>query len=170
MSVLRLLEAQPKFPKEDLTETNAQYLALALGNKQLLESGHTYAKRYFRLYTGTHNPLMQAAGNIYAEPRVLRAIDFGIAALETMSIFVGATEPEADLETLKNNITTIVTVRNVEHVEGYFAEAHAEFLDVAPRTARAIAEGSERAHPGLAHAAIYGGAIARRFELDNIED
>jgi len=118
MSLLELVQKQPNFPKEDLTDVNAMYLGLAMSNRTYLYGAHDVAKSEYPLFTGTHNPLMIAVGELYDNERLVKAVDFGIAALEAVTLFVDA----------------------------------------------------ERFHPSMAAAAIYGGAIARRFELDNVEN
>lgn len=170
MALLDLLEKQPNFPREDLTETNATYLGLAMGNPKTLHSGHELAKREYRIFIGTHDPLLIATGNLFEDARVIKAIDFGIAALEAITLFVAADQPKPAIKVLEGNINSIVSVKNTAGVSEYFEAARAEFLAEAPRTAEVIAEGADRVHVGLAYAAVYGGAIARRFELDCVED
>lgn len=135
----------------------------------MLERGHRCAEEAYPIFNGTHRPLAIASGNIFgSNDSALHSINFGIKALEALTLFVQAERPVPDIQILKQNIDNILKPSNIRGVEGYFERAQEEFRRDTPRTAEVIAEGSSRHH--LAHLAVVGAAIARQFELDNVED
>jgi hypothetical protein len=168
MSLLDTLEKQPNFPREDLSEINAMYLSLAIANLRLLGNVHTAAEEHYPIFSGTHRPLMMASENIFDNGDVVRAINFGIRALEAMTLFVQANRPTPALEELKSNISNIIKPSNTDAVSNYFVKARDSFIHETPRTADVITESSGRFHPP--RLAVLGAAIARQFELDNIQD
>ncbi len=169
IDILAQLEEQSDFPQKDLSDTNAEFLSLMLANAQILRGGHSNAEKDYPIFIGTHRPLVIAAENILSDTDKTRAVDFGIKAFEAITLFVSARHPQASLSALEHNINGIIRPANVSNVREYFEEANDSFRGDMPRTAHVIRETSER-FVGSAALAILGGAIARQFELDNIED
>ena len=163
------LRPQEKFPREDLTEVNAEILSLMLLNKQLVTNGHTTAEQVYPIFIGTHQPLAIASENLFDDEDKTRAVDFGIRAFEAITLFVAADTPKPSLDTLPVNINGIIKPANVRSVREYFAHANHAFISFMPQTANVIRETSQR-FVGSAALAVLGGAIARQFELDNVED
>lgn len=168
--ILAHITDQRGFPREDLSDTNAEFLSLMLANAQLLAGGHSNAEKVYPIFTGTHQPLVIASENIFSDPNQSRAVDFGIKAFEAITLFVGAKHPTADLAVLEQNINGIIKPVHTNGVRAYFEDAHDAFHEHMPRTAHVIHEISQRRFVGYAVLAVLGGAIARQFELDNIDD
>lgn len=166
MLITEKLENQPNFPQEDLSETNALWLSMAIGNSGILQRGHQFAELQYRIFRATHRPLTIASENLFDSSHSISAIDFGIKALEAITLLVNADELEPDLNILESNINGIVTIRNKNGISDYFEEAQEAFLRETPRTAEVIQEGAARNYDK--RLALLGGAIARQFEIDNI--
>ena len=167
MLILDLIEAQPEFPVEDLTEHNEAYLSLIIANRDLLSRGHMLAKEEYPVLARAHQPLLEASKSMFDNEDTLRAINFGITAFEAITFFVGGDEPDADPDNLEKNTAALTTARHASRVERYFHKAHAELVHDMPRTTRVVAESSARYHGSSINAAVFGAAITRRFELDN---
>lgn len=163
-----VLDRQPKFPREDLTDTNAELLAVVLMNRRVLNRGHHFAEREYSIFRATHPALDRASDNLFDAPDALMAVNFGIRALEAMTLLVDAEDVKADIDILKTNINSIVAVHNRGGVTEYFEQAQANFLHETPRTAGVISESASRYYDP--RFAVLGGAVARQFEIDNIED
>ena len=167
MSLTNKLEHQPNFPHEDLSEANTLWLSLGLGNNDIVTYVHTHVhtEYHFRIFRATHLPLTMAARNLYESQSTVSAINFGIKALEVMTMLVHANDLEPNLVVLENNINGIVDARNTRTVSSYFEEAQESFIRETPRTAQVIYESSQRHNdPRLA---VLGGAIARQFSIHN---
>lgn len=167
--LLSAITEQPNFPFEDLDQTNAEFLSLMLANAQLLRNGHTIAERAYPIFLGTHKPLAVAADNIFCDADKTQAVNFGIQAFEAITLFVSAQPVQPALTALEHNINGIVKPINANGAREYFEEAHQVFTESMPRTASVIRDSSER-FVGSSVLAVLGGAIARQFELDNIEE
>lgn len=168
IDVLARLKEQPDFPQEDLTDTNAEFLSLMLANAGMLARGHGNAEKEYPIFIGTHQPLVIASENVFTDADKARAIDFGIKAFEAITLFVNARNPQASLVALEHNINGIIHPANTNGVREYFEEANDSFREAMPRTVNVIHESSKR-FVGSTALAVLGGAVARQFELDNIE-
>jgi hypothetical protein len=168
MLITDVLQPQPDFPRVDLTSENASWLGMAMGNEGILNRGHRLAELHYGIFRATHTPLTIASENLFDSPGNKRAINFGITALEAITLLVAADNPAADVIALESNINGIVAVTNVCGVAEYFEQAQADFLTDAPNTAGVIHEAAGRLFdPRMA---VLGGAIARQFELDNLAE
>ena len=170
MPLLELIDTQPEFPKEDLTDNNTRYLSVALSKYARFSQAHEAAKLQYPLFTGTHKPLLDASGNLFDDPSFLYAVSHGIGGMEAIAILVGAENLTPDIDAIKHNVTGIINPANNAFVENYFEQAYTEFVEETPHTAEVISETVSSFYPGMARAAILGGAIARRFELDCTKD
>ncbi len=168
--MLEVITPQPDFPRVDLTEENAEYLTLVMANHGVLQSGHMVAETTHPIFPATHSALTVATEHLFDRPENLRAIEFGIRGLEAITLFVLANPLEPELKELKSNIVNIMKPSNIAGVYGYFERVHEEFLHETPRTAAVIAESAARYIGSQANLAVFGGAVARQFELDNAKD
>lgn len=168
MPTLDMLEHQPNFPIEDLSDKNAEYLGLILSNFEMLKRSHQLAEIAYPIFTGTHTPLYRAAEEFYDEPSDMAAINYGIVAFEAMTLLVIADTPKPDLEALEVNVNGVVNPNNKREVENYFEKAQAKFKGAMPHTALVIEESSSSRHGERYRLSLLGSAIARQFELDNI--
>lgn len=167
--ILKHIEDQPMFPREDLTPDNAEFLSLVLASPDLLSTWHRSAERVHPIFLVTHEPLIQAAWQFYPESERIRNVNLGIRTLEAIALLVGADAARPDVVVLNGNISGITNPENLDGVRGYFDEAVGVFHDEMPRTTSVIRELSEHRRV-QAELAILGGAIARQFGLHNIED
>lgn len=144
MSLLDLLEPQPAFPREDLSEVNAAYLSLAIANLRLLERGHRCAEEAYPIFNGTHRPLAIASGNIFgSNDSALHSINFGIKALEALTLFVQAERPVPDIQILKQNIDNILKPSTSEALKGISKERKKNFAVIRP----VLLKSSPKGHP-----------------------
>ena len=168
MNILTPLEEQPRFPGEDLSAYNAQYLGLILSNAQSLTVGHQSAEYLYPIFSGTHQPLCRAASNILSDSSRVDDVDFGIKAFEAITAFVQAKRPVPALQIMRRNIQTIINPDNSNEVSEYFDQSYLTFVTSMPLTTAVIRESAERYRKQV-NLAVFGGAIARTFELHNIE-
>ncbi len=168
--MLELLDEQPGFPNEDLSEDNAKYLGLILSKVSILAKSHKLAETAYPIFIGTHRPLYIAAEHLYDDPDALRAVNFGIVAFEAAMLLVDSDVPTPVPECLESNVNGIVNPANRNGVDDYFQQSHAELVEKMPQTAAVIAEGAASRHGERFPLAILGGAVAWRFEQDNVED
>ncbi|MGB4967464.1 MAG: hypothetical protein WBO35_04655 [Candidatus Saccharimonadales bacterium] len=167
MSAIDQIERQPTFPAVDLTDINAFFLGLMLANAKCLGIGHKSAEIRYPIFSGTHPALRIATEKLLAEENQVKSVEFGIIAFEAITAFVDPDPPIPDLLCLEQNINGLVNPNNKSQVGDYFADSHTQFRQEMPRTAVVIEESASSygVEPRLA---VFGGAVARRFELHNV--
>lgn len=169
MNLLTGLENQPNFPKEDLTDANADLLSLMLANFELVETGHRQAEIISWIYRVGHRAQAQAGERIMGEKQAsLEAFDHGVRAFETASSLIRATAGEYDELIVNHNGVALAHAMSDDRLRDYMDEARDRFGSEMPRTVEVLAEASQHLSANLAGYAIFGAALARQFELDAV--
>lgn len=168
MSLLRGIESQPNFPREDLTDDNADLLELMLQNEDVLLRGHWAAEEAAWLYNYAHPAARQAGGRLAAVEPHLSAFSHGVAAYEAIAALVQATPAEQTAESLlvvKANALTLRSHLGEAALFSYVDGASEQFKAEMPRTAKVVEESGRRLQCDVAGYAIIGAGVARQFEL-----
>lgn len=167
IDILEKVEPQPLFPREDLTENNANLLSLVLANLAINSECHEKAELIYPLLAQTHLPLMQASYNQYGQGAVLLAIDHGIQTFEALTFCVRAKHEELNNFVLRKNSAVMLanSSTSAQTVNNYFLKIHEEFAVQMPNTAEVIIESAGRFTNKSDYVRL-GSAIARQFELD----
>lgn len=171
MLFTRPVEYQPDFPKEDLTETNADILSMVLRNRQELRGGHAAAESAAMIYKVGHKAFRTAFDRLYENNTVIKGFDMGIATYEAISSFVSH-PPVASAEVpLILGAHRIAQSVSALHFDEYVEAAAQSIVYATPRTVEVVAEVAHgySGSPQLAHLAVLGAGMARKFELDNMD-
>lgn len=162
------IEHQSNFPKEDLTDANAEVLCLMLSSRELIRQGHEAAESAAQIYKLGHRALSVAVERIFDNESSMAAFNQGVTVYETISSLVTHpphTEQEAILLLNAFGLERQITAR---HFDEYVSEAADGLVLAAPRTAQVVAETvTGHANRYAARLAVIGAAAARKFELDN---
>lgn len=161
------IDRQPNFPKEDLTDKNAEILSLLLMNREVLYQGHAAAESQVQIYKLGHQAFARAIGQMFDESSKVAALNHGITTYEAISSFV-TYPPSAENEAIVIlNAAGIVSTR---HLDEYAYEAVESLILATPRTAEVVAETTRYpAGSSIAYLAMVGAGMARKFELDNMD-
>ncbi|HET7629956.1 MAG TPA: hypothetical protein VFK03_01140 [Candidatus Saccharimonadales bacterium] len=168
MNVLTGLENQPDFPKQDLTESNAQLLELMLANFEIVETGHRQAELISWVYRVGHRSEVMASQRIMHSEAQLESFDHGVRTFEAASSLVRSTAGEFDELIVNHNGVALVHAMSDDQLRDYISEAREKFGLEMPKTVEVVTETSKRLNASLAGYAIFGAALARQFELDAV--
>jgi len=166
MSLLVGLEAQPDFPRADLTDANAALLELVLANNREVATAHQLAEWAVWLYQLSHPAVQQAGQRVAAIEPHLPAFSHGVSAYEAIAALVQAAPAEADQLAVRANALSLGSGLAEAALFGYVDDASEQFKLVMPRTAKVVQTSAERLQHDVAGYAIIGAAVARQFELD----
>lgn len=164
------IEHQSNFPKEDLTDANAEALCLMLSSRELIRQGHEAAELAAQIYKLGHRALSVAVDRIFDSNSSVAAFNQGVTVYETISSLV-THPPQAEHETtLLLNAFGLERQITARHFDDYVSEATDGLVLSAPRTAQVVAE-TVTGHTNryAVRLAVIGAAAARRFELDNCD-
>lgn len=162
------IERQSNFPKEDLTNTNAEVLCLMLSSKVLIRQGHNAAESATQIYEIGHRALSGAVDRIFDDSSAVKAFNQGVTVYETISSLVTHPPQVEYMMPLLLNALGLERQISARHFDEYVSEAADILVLSAPRTAQVVAE-TVMSHTNryAARIAVIGAAAARRFELDN---
>lgn len=157
-TIITGIEAQPRFPHEDLTEANAAVLELTLMNAEIVEEGHKYADGQLEFFRYVHPAVAVGVDSLYDDARYAQAAFHGVSVYETLAMFVGARwrhllflgegRPEA-----LSVVTSIQSSRNSAD------DAFSAFRGQMRNTAEVVRTSSARFYGPLADYALLGAAI-----------
>ena len=161
------IDRQPNFPKEDLTDKNAEILSLLLMNQEILQQGHMAAESQVQIYKLGHQAFARAIDRMFYESSKFDALNHGITTYEAISSLV-THPPSAENEaTVILNAAGIVSTRRLDE---YAHEAVESLVLATPRTAEVVAETTRQPRGSdFARLAVIGAGMARKFELDNAD-
>lgn len=162
---LTVLDHQPDFPEEDLTQTNAAFFDMFLQNQALLEASHPAAEQNSLLFHFAHMTASQAH-ETFNEDSYHASFTHGFTLYEIMSSLVAPRSPYlSDISVVAATRSLNIALRTKKQDE-FFNNARDEFITKQPTTAEVIKIAASRYHPGIAHYAVMGAAIERQLELD----
>lgn len=167
MSFLTGFEAQPNFPKEDLTDNNAAMLELMLSNREMSEDLHVFSEKTILLYRVGHKVINHITEKSLDQSNLMRAVSHGTAVYESISAMVTASKDitPRKIQIIESLITVLGDEKPMELVV-YQQEATATFCTELENTKDVITTASARLFPHPTDYAVLGAAMARQFELD----
>lgn len=163
------IEPAPDFPRQDLSDTNADIISLMLANADLVMRSHASAESTSWVYRAGHPALRKAINKIIINDTCTQDFDHGISTYEAIAMLVQSVPEHCDMFTVKSNAVALATGFTEDALLDYIDTAGQRFTDQLPRTAEVVRESSERFFPTVPHYAVVGAAVARQFELDGIE-
>lgn len=164
MKLVTGIQPQEAFPYEDLSQDNAELLALLLSNRDILDSGHRQAESSVLLYRIGHRAL-RVVGVQLAQDTRAQAFDHGVVAYETISALVRPVAPEYNKLAVGEK-TMVLAVADRDSLIGFLQEAEANFGTDQQNTRDVIQESTQRFHPQFASYAVSGAAFAWQFEVE----
>lgn len=163
------LHAQPSFPSEDLSDTNACMLELMLANDPFVESTHLGVEKISWMYKVGHAVVLAGARRIY-DDEPIKAINTGASMFETISAMVASDITAGASGFSVNSIATDIAYSKEEaRLVDYTLEAVEHFRADLPRATEVVLEASKRKHHALRHYALMGAALERQFSIDVLE-
>lgn len=156
---------QPNFPREDLSESNADMLELMLANQELLQLSHEAVEQLSWIFKIGHRSIVYSAANIFDEDERLAAINHGVVSFEAIAAMVGGNVMDSNIIPTNREAVRLLQLKTTR-LSNYFDEALEDFRDRTPRTAEVVRASSARFHGPLTTYALLGAAMSRRFELD----
>lgn len=162
---LTLLNHQPEFPEQDLTQTNAAFFEFFLQNGTLLEASHSGAEQSNLLFNLAHLAATHSK-DTFIDDGHHAGFTHGFTLYEIMSSLIAPrTDYFTDVTALAATRSLNIALRTKKQDE-LFNDARDEFRSVQPIAAEVIGRAAERYYPGIAHYAVMGAAIERQFELE----
>ena len=167
MNFVSGIEAQPNFPEEDLTEANAEMLALMLSNRAEVAMGHQMSEGISLIFRMGHPAVLRGASKIYDEENRLLAIDYGVSVFEAAASIVMSTSALSSPEELiERRMAPVMDHLRPNVLDAYVSDAYDAVRAETPRLAEMTIETSQRFHGHLATYALLGVAIERKLILD----
>lgn len=157
------LTLQPDFPREDLTDSNADILELMMANLQVVKEQHKIADQLSWSFRIGHSALVISSSHVFEEKQHLAALNYGITVFEAMAASVGAGIMRSDTQGVIAR-THELTQFDGREMREYQDGASEDFAIAAPRTAEVVKISALRFHKHLATYALIGAALSWRFE------
>jgi hypothetical protein len=156
--------AQPQYPNEDLTDTNADLAELLMGSSTLRENLH-HANETISLSSRIgHSSIISIARDTYEQMRRVNAIDHGVRSFEALKALVVA-DTAYETPSVESTARALLLLKGVSY-ERHVDTAVEAFSDTMPRT-REVIQLSSRAVCGyFTDYALLGAALAWKFEKD----
>lgn len=162
---LILLDSQQNFPKEDITDSDAQILELLLQNTSTLENSHASAEQASILYKLGHKTIINASQAQIIDLEA-KAISHGIATYEAISLMMNPKVSPAHNSIALHPHLQINHLSIEQDFKGETERAATVFTNELPRTSRVIEASAHRFYKGLTDYALKGAALARQLEID----
>lgn len=163
------LEAQPKFPHVDLTDTNAAMLELMLANKSIVDAGHQASDSAHWLYRVAHPTITRLSPRIFPDLAQLEAIEHGVAMYETVASLVCANSQTSDVFAV-NSLCHKMLVAKTTAFEAVTDQAVESLHRNTPLTMQVVEQAARRFYPSRTHYSVLGAALARDFEIQASKD
>lgn len=164
MSLLETLSAQPRFPHEDLTDTNASLVELLIANSALRETMHEATEAVSLPSQVGHVSILSIVRDEYEQARRVDAIDHGVRSFEAIKAIVAAGSSTSTPDISATN-RALMLLRSANY-ERYLDEAVSSFADTMPRTREVIHISSRSTCGYFTDYALLGAALAWQFEKD----
>ena len=169
MSIITGIEAQPNFPREDLTDDNAAILELLLSNRELVGESHAISEKTSWVFKVGHRVVNAVAAGILERDGRLEAVNHGTTVYEALSALLAAAPTRtSELFAVEMQAATW-TQADATRAVTYQQEAYAAFHQELPRTKEVVESAAGRFYPHLTSYALLGAAMARQFELDCVD-
>ncbi len=158
------VEAQPRFPQEDLSDDNAALLELMLANREIAQMGHVGGEQFVPAFQYIHPAALQGAKRVYEGVARIEAVDHGVATFETMCVMTASLTPINGAEAARNSMLFAAAFDDAQ-IGLYMADSLDTFREQLPRASEVIKLASYRFFGSLTEYALLGAAITRRIEL-----
>jgi hypothetical protein len=162
---LTILEHQPAFPEEDLSDSNAAFLEMLLQNQQLVSASHIGAESSHLLYGMAHWAANQSK-DAFPDDNIHAGFAHGFTMYEIISTLVAPKITIAQKSSVVAATKGLAQVLRSDKMSDFLSDAYNEFSSLQPVTAEVIANASARHYAGLTHYSIMGAAIERQLELE----
>jgi hypothetical protein len=169
MSLITGIEAQPNFPKEDLTDDNAAILELLLSNRDLVGESHVISEQTSWIFKVGHRVIATVASGILEKDDRLEALDHGTTIFEAMSGLLTATPVNSSALFAVETQAAAWTQADAAQSADYQQEAYEAFHRDLPKAEEVVTIAAARFYPHFTGYALIGAAMARQFELDCID-
>lgn len=164
MDKLAILLPQENFPREDLTDENADLLSILLQNYDAFTRAHTAAEELSILYRVGHGVLAAAA-----RPHIIQhesnALSHGIGVYEAVSALVSPAERAYRNTMLARPHVEMAYLAINENFDRETGNLVALFKYHRPNTSRVVEETADRFHGGAVDYAVVGAALAYRLDM-----
>lgn len=162
------LESQSDFPREDVTENNADMLELLLLHDATIELSHISAEKISYLYRLGHKTLVITAEPHFDDSQRSAAFSQGIKTFEAIAALI---RPDFDISKHGNKPhidSEIIGTRQhlTDEFMGTVEHVRDQFTSELPRTKTLIGQSATRFCRNYQDYAITGAAVARWLELD----
>lgn len=158
------LEAQPDFPRHDISPQSADIITLPLLNATWTKEVHRQIEAVTPFYRLSHTALRAVAMERFTSPQV-NAFSHGVALYEaTASLVRPHVISEIDPHTLQTILQTIVFT-DKDFVLDILADAHAKMHRQLPHMTQVLGEVASRFHAMEHSYVLAGGAMAYRLEM-----
>ena len=163
---ITVLEHQPDFPKEDLSNKNADFFELFLQNSDLVELSHPVAEQSRTLYVMAHRAITSAANILDSDHYSHGSLSSGISYYEIISSMV-AMHPPLEQEA-RAAIAAQSLVSRLDDKSAFInlmVDARDKFTSEQPNAAEVIKSAASRYHKSAEQYAVVGAAVIRDLEL-----
>lgn len=156
---------QPDFPREDLTDTNADLLEFMMSNRDIVVAGHQAAERVVWSFKVGHVAISRSTPKVYDDFDWQSAIDHGTTTFEAIAAMVGGGIGRVDSFPIHTQAVALMNLPTSD-LRRHCEEAVGKFQSNAPRTAEVVRVSSSRYHGVLSAYAVLGAAMSWQFERD----
>ena len=162
-----VLSEQNSFPREDLSDANAEILELMMANTDIRETAHTVAERQSWIFRIGHAAISRSIGRQYDAQSALAASNAGVVTFEAITSLVDGMHRSGDMRPANK---TFLTLANADDsgLSQYIDNALESFLSDMPNTKEVVTNSTRRTHGPLVSYAVLGAAMSRRFGLDSV--
>jgi len=131
------ITSQSNFPREDLTDANADVLELLMANEQILDTSHEAVEQMSWIFRVGHPTILHSAKKIHDDSSRLSALDHGVKSFEAITAMVCGEIAVADILSTNREASRLL------HLEpnltgNYLDEAMEDFQQETPYTAEVV--------------------------------
>jgi len=163
------IEAQPEFPAQDLTDSNAESLELMMASLEIVQQMHHAAEQREWSYSVEHPSILAGTSRLY-EGSFVGAVGHGVTVFEAIHTAVVGQSASRDMLVVNQKATRLFngSLRENE-LSDDMIRAVDNFKESMPRTCEVVASASERFIGSYLTAyAVLGAALEREIALDEI--
>lgn len=163
------IEAQPRFPWEDLSEPNASMLELMLANHNLVTAGHLDSEGIVQEFRRMHSSVVDGTRRIYDDDPKVIAVNHGVACFETMHILLASAQEPLAHYAVHNSMALVVGLRE-QTLRRHIEAAYELFQERMRNAADVVKASAERNHGHYTTYALLGAAVMWQLALDSMPE
>lgn len=156
---------QFNFPREDLSDANADLLEFMMANRDIVAAGHQLAERVVWSFKVGHAAISRSSSKVYDDFDWQSAINHGTTTFEAITAMVGGGVSRVDSFPIHTQAVALIH-SSARELRNHCEEAIDEFQANAPRAAEVVRVSSSRYYGSLATYAVLGAAMSWQFERD----